>query len=99
MEEFVREQPVYDLEKELGGTLKEKAGEIRESTKTNDSANRDIAQQSAPANGPRSVTPEMLADFKKAADEQAERLGGKAEQQQEQKITETLEDLSLMHEI
>jgi hypothetical protein len=99
MDDFVREQPVYDLEKELGETLREKAGEIRKSTKTNDSENRDIAKQSTPGDGQRKVTPEMLQDFKKAADEQAERLGGKAEQQEEQKVTETLEDLSLMHEI
>ena len=99
MEDFVREQPVYDLEKELGETLKEKAGEIRESTKMNDSANRDIAQRSASAGGQSAVTPEMLADFKKAADEQAERLGGKAEQEQEEKIAQTFEDLSLMQEI
>ena len=99
MDDFVREQPVYDLESELGETLKKKAGEIRESTKANDQDTREVAQQSAPKEGPRSVTPEMLADFKKAADEQVERLGGKAEQQEEQKIAETFEDLSLMQEI
>ena len=99
MDEFVREQPVYDLESELGETLKKKAADIRESTKTNDQETSEVAQRSTPKEGLRSVTPEMLADLKKAADDQAERLGGKAEQQEEKKIAETFEDLSLMQEI
>jgi hypothetical protein len=98
MENFVRDDPLYDVERELQAELREQAKTIRESVKQNDADTRDIAQRSAPENGPRPAAPELAGDFKKAADEQVKRLGG-AEQQTEKRIQEPLEDLSAMQEL
>jgi hypothetical protein len=112
MENFVRDQPLYDVEAELKDTLAEKADEIRESVKENREALQKLAAQPpalekpqagdqppAKAGSPQAAaSPETLQAFKKAADEQAAKLGGAEEEAREQ-ITETLEDMSLMHEI
>lgn len=98
MENFVRENPVYDVEKELQQTLREQAGNIRQSTSTNDAASRDIAQQSSPPNGQRQVKPGMLEDFKRESDAQVTRLGG-AQEETEKQIAETLQDMSKMQEL
>ena len=105
MENFVRDQPAYDIEAELAETLEQKAEEIRESTKANEEANKALAQkpdqkpdqQDKP--GQNSPSLENLADFKKAAKEQAERLGGEEQQKEEHQVASTLEDLSKLHEI
>lgn len=105
MEEFVRDEPVYDLEEELAETLQKKAEEIRESTKANDDANKALAENGAPKEGEKpqpgkpSPTLEQLADFNKAAKEQAERLGGEEAQKAEEQVAKTLDDLSDLHEI
>jgi hypothetical protein len=55
-------------------------------------------QGSKPGSPQASLTPDTLKAFKKASDEQAEKLGG-AEQKAQEQIAQTLEDMSLMHEI
>ena len=108
METFVRDQPLYDVEAELKHTLAEKAQEIRDSVKANEEAMQKLAQQgkppagspqeSKPGSAQASLSPQALEGFKKASDEQVEKLGG-AEQEAQEKVAQTLEDLSLMHEI
>ena len=98
MENFVREDPVYDVEKELQKTLREQAANIRQSTSTNDAAARDIAQQSSPPEGGRQVKPGMMEDFKRESDAQVARLGG-VQEQAEKEIAETLQDMSKMQEL
>jgi ElaB/YqjD/DUF883 family membrane-anchored ribosome-binding protein len=94
MDDFVRDEPVYDLEAEFAQTLKEKAEAIRESTKANDEAGKSLAEKAEQANAL-----SQLSDFEKAAKEQAERIGGKDAQKQEQEVAKTMEDLSELHEI
>ena len=98
MEEFVRAEPLYDIEKELGDTLKKQAGQIRESTKSNDEAAKDIAQRSAPLNAPREVDSPMMDDFQKASDEQLAKLGA-AEKKAQEDVVQPLEDMALMNAI
>lgn len=110
MENFVRDQPLYDIEAELKDTLAEKAQEIRDSTKANEQALQKLAadasqspnsQSPSGQPSPAGQTPpsqKMLEDFKQAADEQLARLGATEQATQEQ-VTKPLEDLSLMHEI
>jgi hypothetical protein len=45
MENFVRDQPLYDIEADLKNTLAEKAQEIRDSTKANDEKVKELAAQ------------------------------------------------------
>jgi len=98
MENFVREQPLYDVEKDLQELLSQQAESIRESTKANDDAARDIAQRSSPPAGPRQLSPDMLEGLKKASDEQVARLGG-AHEEAEKKIVQTLDDMDQMQEL
>lgn len=98
MENFVRENPLYDVEKELQQELREQAQAVRDSVQQNDTDMRRLARRSAPENGPRQMSPDMGTEFKQAADEQVKRLGG-AEQQAEQKIGGTLQDLAAMQEL
>lgn len=94
MDKFVRDQPVYDLESELQKVLSEKAEEIRESTKQNDAAMKDLVQ----AQSERKPDPAMVGAMKKASDDQLAKLGG-TEQKAREEITEPMEDLALMQEI
>ena len=48
MENFVRDQPLYDIEAELKNTLAEKAQEIRDSTKANAEAVKNATGQQQP---------------------------------------------------
>lgn len=105
MENFVRDQPLYDVEAELKNTLAEKAQEIRDSTKANEEATKQVGQTSAPPEagqpspaGQQAPSQKMLDDFKQASDEQLARLG-ETEQETRDQILKPLEDLSLMHEI
>ncbi len=106
MENFVRDQPLYDVEAELKNTLAEKAQEIRDSTKTDAEAMKNAAAQAAPPPTPGQPVPagqqapsqKMLDDFKQASDEQLARLGA-TEKATEEQVVKPLEDLSLMHEI
>jgi len=98
MDEFVREDPLYDVEKELQEALRQQAEAIRQSTRTNNGEAEEIARQSAPETGPRQLSPEMVAAFRKAADEQLARLGG-VQEQTEQQVVEALQDMSRMQEL
>ncbi|MEO7319719.1 MAG: hypothetical protein ABIZ56_12075, partial [Chthoniobacteraceae bacterium] len=98
MEDFVRKEPLYDIEKELGDTLKKQAEQIRESTKSNDDAAKDITQRSAPPNAPRQVDSPMMDDFQKASDEQLAKLGA-AEKKAQEDVVQPLEDMALLNEI
>lgn len=91
MENFVRDQPVYDIEHELKEVLREKAREIRESTQANEQTREQLAAQPTPDD-------QKVAEFKQASDEQLERLGA-AEQQAQEQVAAPLADMSLLHEI
>ena len=104
MENFVRDQPLYDVEAELKNTLAEKAQEIRDSTQANAEDLKKVAPPSPKPNGqPSSAgqqppSQKMLDDFKQASDDQLARLGA-TEQETEEQVTQPLEDLSLMQAI
>lgn len=98
MDEFVRKDPIYDVEKELGETLKKRAEDIRKSTKANDEAAKAIAERSAPEKGPRQVDSQMMDDFQKASDEQLAKLGA-AQKKAQDEVVQPLEDMALMNEI
>lgn len=98
MDHFVRENPLYDVEKDLQTMLREQAGNIRLSTQDNNAAARDIAQRSSPPSVPRQLSPDMLKDFKRASDEQLARLG-EAHQEAGQQIVQKLDDMSQMQEL
>jgi hypothetical protein len=98
METFVRENPLYDVEKELQEALREEAQKIRASTGSNQATTRDIAQRSSPPNSPRQLAPALASDFKKASDEQVARLGG-VQEQTEKDVTALLQDMGLMQDL
>jgi outer membrane murein-binding lipoprotein Lpp len=105
MENFVRDQPLYDVEAELKNTLSEKAQEIRDSTAANEEAMKQLAAQQPPADqggqkpaGPQPPSQKMLDDFKQASDAQLARLGA-VEQEAQQEVMQPLEDMALLHEI
>jgi hypothetical protein len=98
MENFVRENPLYDVEKDLQELLRQQAETIRQSTQNNDAAAREIAQRSSPPEGPRRLSPDMIEGLKKASDEQVARLGG-AHEEAEKKIVQTLDDMDQMQEL
>jgi len=90
MENFVREQPVYDLEKEFEEFLQSRAQALRESAQQNEQA-RERAAGMDPAAG--------LQAMQQAAREQAETLQPEAPPEEEQEMRETLADLAALHEI
>ncbi len=98
MENFVRENPLYDVERDLQEMLKQQAETIRHSTQTNDTEARDIAQRSSPPTGPRQLSPDMLEGLKKASDDQVARLSG-AHEEAEKKVVQTLDDMDQMQEL
>ena len=97
MSEFVRKEPIYDVESEMQKVLDEQAQKIRESTEANQQAQQQIAQNSQPQ-GAKQANSQALSDFKTASDEQLAKLGA-VEKQAEEQIEQPLEDLALMHEI
>ena len=97
MENFVRQNPLYDVEKDLQEELRRQAQAIRQSTKTNDAATSDIAQRSSPPGG-RQLSPDMLQDFKKASDAELAQLGG-VHEQNEKEIEQRLGDMVEMQEL
>ncbi len=98
MENFVRQHPLYDVEQDMQDILRRQAANIRASTKADDDAVRDIAQQSSPASGPRQLSPDMLQAFKKASDAQVAQLGQTHEDTDKQ-VVQTLDDMSQMQEL
>ena len=98
MEHFVREHPLYDVEQDLQGWLRQQAENIRQSTGTNDAAARNIARRSAPPDGGRSLSPDLLEDYKKESDAQVSRLSGVHEESEKQ-VVQILDDLAPMQEL
>ena len=98
MEHFVREHPLYDVENDLQKSLRQQAEDIRLSIQYNESAGNDIAQQSSPAGQPRQISPDLLADFKKAADAQVKRLD-QTHDETDRQMVQTLDDMSQMQEL
>jgi hypothetical protein len=98
MENFVRDTPLYDVEKDLQKLLREEAEKIRQSASTNNAAAKDIALRSSPADGGRQLSPDMLTEFKKESDDQVKRLGG-VQEETEKEVAQTLQDMSLMQEL
>ena len=98
MEEFVRQNPLYDVEEEFKKLLHEQAENIRQSIQTNNAVGRDVAQRSSPPSGPRQASGEMAAQLKKASDEQVERLAG-VKEEGEKEMAKTLQDMSQMQEL
>ena len=98
MENFVRQNPVYDVEKDLQALLNQQAQNIHESTHANDAATRSAAQRSSPAGGPRSLSPDVLNDFKAASDSQVAKLG-QSHEETEKQVVQPLEDMSRMQEL
>jgi len=96
MQEFGRENPVYDFEKELHEKLKQQAAAIRESVKANRAEGEAAIEKGPPPPSPPS--PEMIEELQKAATAQRERLQGGSDQA-EQEIREPLEDLAQLHEL
>jgi hypothetical protein len=98
MENFVRENPVYDVETDLQERLSQQASAVRQSTDANDDATRGVAQRSSPPGGPRQLSPAMLDDFKKASDAQVARLGG-VHDETEKEVVQPLDDMDQMQEL
>ena len=98
MDEFVRKQPLYDVEAEFQNILKQKAQDIRDSIATNNQSAQDIAKRSSPPSGQRQMTPEMLENFKKASDAQLAKLGA-VEEQTQKEVVKTIQDMSQMQEV
>lgn len=98
MENFVRDEPLYDVEKDLQESLRRQAEAIRQSTRSNDATAQDVARRSSPPQGGRRLSPDMLDALKKASDEQAARLGG-VHEENEKEIVQKLDDLDQMQEL
>jgi hypothetical protein len=98
LDQFVRDMPVYDIEKEIQPLLRRQADAIRNSTRTNAATANDIARRSAPPNASRHVQPGLASDFKQAADDQVDRLAG-ARKQTDSQIAQTLEGMEQMQEL
>lgn len=98
MENFVREKPLYDVEKDLQELLRQQAKNIRASTHANDASARDVAQRSSPSAGPRQLSPDMLNDFKQASDNQLAQLG-QAHEETDRQVVQPLKDMSRMQEL
>jgi hypothetical protein len=98
MDQFVRKEPLYDVEAEFQNILKDKAKEIRDSIAQNSQSTQDVAKRSSPAPGQRQLDQKMLEDFKKASDEQLAKLGA-AQEKAEQQVVQTIDDMSKMQEI
>ena len=98
MENFVREHPLYDLEQDLQGWLRQQAENIRRSTGTNAAAARDIAQRSSLPGGGRNLSPDLLENFRQESDAQIARLAG-VHDESEKQIVQTLDNLAPMQEL
>jgi hypothetical protein len=96
MEDFGRENPVYDFEKDLHEQLRQQAQKIRESVQQQQ-ADSDKALEKGPP-PPASPDQQMLEDMELAAREQRERLGGESDRANEE-VREPLKELADLHEL
>ncbi len=95
MENFGRDKPTYDFEKDLHDRLKKQAQQIRESTKVNQAEIEKAIENVEPTDAPK---PELLDQLKKSAADQHERLQGGSDKSQKE-IQEPLKNLAEMHEL
>jgi hypothetical protein len=95
--DFIRDNPLYDVEREFKELLDEQAAAIRDSAAANQSSADEIARQSSPPAG-RNISPDMAAQLKKASDDQVAKLSGAKEEGEEQ-LAKVLQDMSLMQEL
>jgi hypothetical protein len=98
MENFVRKNPVYDVESEFQESLKEQAERIRISTAENDAENKQLATRSTPAGDRRDLPPSLAGEFKQAADDQLRRLGA-VEKDAQNQLAQTMEDLGALQDL
>ena len=98
MDNFVRDNPLYDVEQDLQQALNEQSKNIRNSTRTNAAAARAVAQRSTTPNGGRQLSPDMAEELKRQSDEQAARLADVQEKTDEQ-VDQPLEDMAKMQEL
>lgn len=90
MENATRENPLYDIEKDLQKVLNEEAKAIRESIAMNESELSEF-RESSPSDS-------AVDEFGKDAEAQADRLDP-AREQAEQKIAEAIEDSAKMQDL
>jgi ElaB/YqjD/DUF883 family membrane-anchored ribosome-binding protein len=104
LENFVRDQPLYDVEKELQKELQQLAQQIRDSTAANQAATQALAPNPNPnanpnsPSGQSSLSPDALAAFQKAAEQQVAQLDQVQSDTQEQ-VADVLADLSQMQDL
>jgi hypothetical protein len=98
MDQFVRDTPLYDIEREFQQLLRREAEKIRASTSTNNAVAKAVGQRSVNPDGSRKLNSQMLDDFSKAAQDQVARLGGVQEETQEQ-VVKTLQEMGPMQEL
>ena len=96
MEEFGRDNPVYDFEKELHERLKEQAAEIHESLKQNKKDNEEAVEKGP--GPPQTPNKEMVDALAEASKKQRDKLSGGNEKSREE-IIEPLQDLAQLHEL
>ncbi|MEN9361554.1 MAG: hypothetical protein RL095_3089 [Verrucomicrobiota bacterium] len=83
-----RDKPLYDIEKEVGKELEELAAELEKAAQEAQEAADKAAAGAKP-------TPRALQDLAKAAEKLAEKLGGGAQEAQEE-LVPALEEVALM---
>lgn len=98
MENFVRKEPMYDVEAELQERLAARAQQIRESAAANQQSALSVASQTTSPDGKRQMSGEMLAQLKQAGEEQVRKLEN-IERRTGQEVTGVLQDMSHMQEI
>lgn len=103
MENFIRDEPLYDVEKSLQEMLAERAQEIRDSVEQNQKATD--ALKPPPAGDPNQnpgaqspPSPDSLQQLAEAAREHRDNLSG-GQQAAEEEVSEPLEDIADLHEI
>ncbi len=96
MNEFGREDPLYDFEKELQEKLKKQADAIKESVEKNQ-ADAEKAAGLSPK-PPEDPTKETIEDMAQAAKEQMDRLAGE-QKMAEESVEKPLKELAQLHEL
>jgi hypothetical protein len=96
MEKFVRDKPLYDIEKDLQQILTQKAAEIRASLAESNSTLQKVAQPPPPGGASQEKRLEALASLHKQSDAQLAQLQ-QSHQDAENKIVPPLEDAEKMN--
>ena len=105
MENFIRDEPLYDVEKSLQEMLAQRAQEIRDSVEQNQKATDALKppqagnQDQNQSPGSRSTpSPDALQQLAEAAREHRDNLAG-GQQAAQEEVSEPLEDIADLHEI